>query len=185
MPLIFIFKISPTDSRHQTPEADVEEHHGTYQNRSKRGGGMRRDLPRRDSRRDDRRRTTDEEETVLDNQEMSSSADRGRQSWRELQIFLYWRCIQHFNALLNLLHWYLCFSVTFQGMSNCFVYFWKFLVIGVICWHLKLLCSYQVNSKISKDRKLYRTIKIKLTTYANYFWDLWDLLGTLRIQWHY
>ncbi|XP_044761792.1 fragile X mental retardation syndrome-related protein 1 isoform X4 [Coccinella septempunctata] len=66
-----------SDSRHQTPETEGDEHHGTYQNRSKRGGGtMRRDLPRRDSRRDDRRRTTDEEETVLDNQDVSSSADR-------------------------------------------------------------------------------------------------------------
>ncbi|XP_044761790.1 fragile X mental retardation syndrome-related protein 1 isoform X2 [Coccinella septempunctata] len=65
------------NSRHQTPETEGDEHHGTYQNRSKRGGGtMRRDLPRRDSRRDDRRRTTDEEETVLDNQDVSSSADR-------------------------------------------------------------------------------------------------------------
>ncbi|XP_045483571.1 synaptic functional regulator FMR1 isoform X6 [Harmonia axyridis] len=65
-----------SDSRHQTPEAEGEEHHGTYQNRYTRGGLMRRNLPRRDSRRDDRRRTTDEEETVLDNQDVSSSADR-------------------------------------------------------------------------------------------------------------
>ncbi|XP_045483567.1 fragile X mental retardation syndrome-related protein 1 isoform X2 [Harmonia axyridis] len=64
------------NSRHQTPEAEGEEHHGTYQNRYTRGGLMRRNLPRRDSRRDDRRRTTDEEETVLDNQDVSSSADR-------------------------------------------------------------------------------------------------------------